>query len=123
MAPQDNRGLKRLLNAFRYSLAGFRACFRHEAAFRQEVYASLLFLPLAVMLGETGVERAILAGSWLVVPIVELLNSAIEAIVDRVSLERHELSARAKDSGSAAVLLSLGFASFVWGLVLVPRWL
>ena len=123
MAQQHTRGIERLLNAFRYSFAGFRKCFRHEAAFRQEVFASALFLPLAVWLGETGLERAVLVGSWLLVPIVELLNSAIEAIVDRVGLERHELSGRAKDTASAAVLLSLVFAATLWGLVLWPRWL
>jgi diacylglycerol kinase (ATP) len=119
MAYQNARGLQRLLNAFRFSMAGFRACFRYEEAFRQEVFASLVFLPLGLWLGDSGVERALLVGSWLVVPIVELLNSAVEANVDRVGLERHELSARAKDIASAAVFLSLVFAAVVWLLVLL----
>lgn len=123
MAYQNARGLKRLVNAFRYSKAGFRACFRLEEAFRQEVFASLVFIPLGLWLGANGVERAMLVGSWLIVPIVELLNSAVEANVDRVGLERHELSGRAKDIASAAVFLSLIFALSVWLLVLLPRWI
>ncbi len=123
MAYQNARGLKRLTNAFHFSMAGFRACFRHEEAFRQEVYASLLCVPLALWLGANGVERALLVGSWLIVPIVELLNSAVETNVDRVGLERHELSGRAKDIASAAVFLSLVFATTVWLLVLLPRWI
>jgi diacylglycerol kinase (ATP) len=123
MANQNARGLKRILNAYHYSMAGFRACFQHEEAFRQEVFASLVLVPVGLWLGATGVERALLVGSWLLVPIVELLNSAVEANVDRVGLERHELSARAKDIASAAVFLSLVFATTVWLLVLLPRWL
>lgn len=123
MANPNNRGLKRLVHAFGYSMAGFRACFRHEEAFRQEVFASLVTIPLGLWLGTSGVERALLVGSWLIVPIVELLNSAVEANVDRIGLDRHELSARAKDSASAAVFLSLVFAAVVWALVLLPRWI
>lgn len=122
MAYQGRRGLQRLVDAFGYSMAGLGVCFRHEEAFRQEVFVSLVVVPLGLWLGEDGTERALLAGSWLIVPIVELLNSAIEANVDRVGFERHELSARAKDIASAAVFLSLVFAGVVWALVLVPRW-
>ena len=123
MPHRNNRGLKRLIHAFGYSMAGFRACFRHEEAFRQEAFASLVTVPLGLWLGSDGIERALLVGSWLIVPIVELLNSAVEANVDRVGLEHHELSARAKDIASAAVFLSLAFAAIVWALVLLPRWL
>jgi diacylglycerol kinase (ATP) len=123
MAYQNARGLTRILNAFRYSMQGFRKCFRHEEAFRQEVLASIVIVPLGLWLGDNGVERALLLGSWLVVPIVELLNSAIEANVDRVGLEHHQLSARAKDIASAAVFSSIVMALSVWGLVLLPRWL
>jgi len=123
MAYQNARGMARLVNAFRFSMAGFRQCFQHEEAFRQEVFASLLFIPLGLWLGDTGIERAMLVGSWLLVMIVELLNSAIEANVDRVGLERHELSGRAKDIASAAVFSSLVMASSVWLLVLLPHWL
>jgi diacylglycerol kinase (ATP) len=121
MAYQNAKGLKRLVNAFGYSMAGLRACFQHEEAFRQEVFASIFVLPLALWLGNSGTERALLAGSWLIILVVELLNSAVEANVDRVGLERHELSARAKDIASAAVFLSLVFAAVVWLLVLVPK--
>jgi len=122
MANQNQKGLKRVYNAFFYSMAGFRACFQHEEAFRQEVLVMLPMLPLALWLGNDGMERALLVGSLLLVPIVELLNSAIEANVDRVGLERHELSGRAKDIASAAVFLSIVFTVMVWLLVLSPRW-
>ncbi len=104
-------------------MAGFRSCFRHEEAFRQEVWLMLVMLPLGICLGDNGVERAILVGSALMVPIVELLNSAIEANVDRVGMERHQLSKRAKDIASAAVFLSIVLAASVWGLLLVPKYL
>ena len=123
MANHNVRGLRRILNAFGFSMAGFRACFRHEEAFRQEVYVLLLLVPLGIWLGEGPIERALLIGSLLIVPIVELLNSAVEANVDRVGLERHELSRRAKDIASAAVFLSIVLAVLVWALVLTPRWL
>ena len=121
MGNQNATGIKRLNNAFGYSMQGFRACFKHEEAFRQEVYASLLLIPLALYLGDTGVERALLLGSWLLVPLVELLNSAIENAIDRIGAEQHELSARAKDIGSAAVFLALLLCACVWLLVLLPR--
>ena len=120
MERQKNRGITRLVRAFGYSLAGFRACFRNEAAFRQEIAATLVIVPAALWLGNTGVERALLLGSWLLVPIVELFNSAVEAVVDRIGPEQHELSGRAKDVGSAAVLLAIGLAVVIWALVLWP---
>ncbi len=122
MGNQSSKGLQRIYNAFFYSMAGFKACFRHEEAFRQEVLVLLPMLPLALWLGNDGIERALLMGSILIVPIVELLNSAIEANVDRIGMEHHELSGRAKDIASAAVFLSIVFASVVWVLVLLPRW-
>ena len=123
MARHNARGLRRILNAFGFSMAGFRECFRHEEAFRQEVFVLALLVPLGLWLGKDPVERAVLVGSLLIVPIVELLNSAVEANVDRVGLERHELSRRAKDIASAAVFLSIVLATVVWALVLLPRWL
>ncbi|MCU0767162.1 MAG: diacylglycerol kinase [Gammaproteobacteria bacterium] len=122
MANHNARGLERITKAFGFSMSGFRECFRHEEAFRQEVYVLLALVPLGAWLGRTGVERALLVGSLLVVPIVELLNSAVEANVDRVGLEKHELSRRAKDVASAAVFLSIVLAGLVWLLVLLPRW-
>ena len=112
-------GLRRVLNAAGYSWAGLAAAFRHEDAFRQEAFLALLLLPLALYLGETGIERALLIGSLLLVLIVELLNSAVEAAVDRISLEHHELIKRAMDMGSAAVMLALVNVAAVWGLVLL----
>ncbi len=112
-------GLKRLFNAFVYSLDGFRAAFKHEDAFRQEALLALVAVPLALWLGKSSVERALMIGSVLLVLIVELLNSAIEAAVDRISLEHHHLIKRAKDMGSAAVLVSLINAAVIWGIVLL----
>ena len=123
MANQQAKGLQRLVNAWRFSQLGFKAAYQHEEAFRQEVWALLVLLPLSLWLGETPVERAMLLGSLLLVPIVELLNSAIETNVDRVGLEHHELSGRAKDIASAAVFLVIVFATSVWALILIPRWL
>jgi diacylglycerol kinase (ATP) len=123
MAHQDVRGFKRIINAFRYTSNGFRKCFKYEEAFRQEVFTGLVVIPLGIWLGDTGVERALLAGSWMVVIIVELLNSAVETTVDRVGREQHELSGRAKDLGSAAVFTSIVFNLVVWCLILIPRWL
>jgi diacylglycerol kinase (ATP) len=117
----DTKGLTRIIRAFGYSLKGFRDCYRHEAAFRQEVLAAIALIPLGLWLGDSGVERALLVGSWLLVMIVELLNSAIEATVDRFGPEHHKLSGRAKDIGSASVLASISLATVVWALVLLPK--
>ena len=122
MADSGARGWRRLVRALRFSWQGLKAGYRHEEAFRQETWALILLLPLGLWLGATPVERALLVASLLLVPIVELLNSAIEANVDRVGPEFHELSGRAKDIASAAVFLSLVLAGLVWGLVLLPRW-
>lgn len=120
MADQGPSGLLRLWRALRYSLSGLAAAFRNEQAFRQELYAAAVLIPLAFWVGNTGVERALLVATVLLVMIVEVLNSAIEAVVDRMGSERHELSGRAKDLGSAAVFLALVLAVCVWGLVLLP---
>jgi diacylglycerol kinase (ATP) len=123
MANRNATGWRRILGAFGFSMQGFKACYELEEAFRQEVWALSCLLPLGLWLGETSLERAMLTGSLLIVPIVELLNSAIEANVDRVGLERHELSGRAKDIASAAVFLSIGFAATIWGIILIPKWI
>jgi diacylglycerol kinase (ATP) len=112
-------GLRRILNAFHYSLDGLAAAYRHEDAFRQEIWLTLVAIPLALWLGDSALERALMIGCILLVLIVELVNSAIEATVDRVSLERHQLAKRAKDIGSAAVLIALINAAVVWGLILL----
>nr|WP_275983158.1 diacylglycerol kinase [Propionivibrio soli] len=112
-------GLQRIWNAFHYSMAGLRAAFAGEQAFRQEALLAAVLIPLAFWLPVSGIGRAAMIASVLLVLIVELLNSAIEAVVDRVSLDRHHLSKRAKDIGSAAVLLSLLDVAVVWACVLI----
>ncbi|NLZ18042.1 MAG: diacylglycerol kinase [Desulfobulbaceae bacterium] len=117
---QNGQGLARIVRATRCSWAGLLAAWENEAAFRQEAIMVIVLLPLALWLGENGVERALLGGSLLLVLIVELLNSSIEAAVDRIGPERHELSGRAKDLGSAAVGCAIGVVAFVWLCVLWP---
>ena len=112
-------GIKRLANAFTYSVAGTFAAFKHEDAFRQEVILSSVLIPLAIYLGQTGIEQALMIASVLLVIIVELLNSSVEVTVDRISVKRHKLSKRAKDIGSAAVFFSLINAAVIWFLILV----
>lgn len=121
MGNHTNRGWRRIIYAFGYSMKGFKACFELEEAFRQEVAVVALLIPPALWLGASPVERAMLVGSLLMVPMVELLNSAIEANVDRVGLERNELSARAKDIASAAVFMSIAFAVTIWAMILIPK--
>jgi diacylglycerol kinase (ATP) len=113
--------LRRILLATRYSCQGLREAWRRQAALRYEVCLSLLFIPLGYTLGRTGVERALFIGSWLAVIVVEIINSAIETIVDRIGSDLHELSGRAKDLGSAAVFCSIILAGIVWVLLLFDR--
>jgi diacylglycerol kinase (ATP) len=108
-----------VLNATQYSIAGLAAAARHEDAFRQELILVVLLTPLALWLGDSGVERSLMIGSLILVLIVELLNSAVEATVDRISFENHRLAKRAKDIGSAAVMLSLANAGVVWLLIIL----
>lgn len=112
-------GLVRLFNAFGYSLEGFRAAYKHEDAFRQEVLLAIILIPLSLWLPVTLIGKALMIASVLLVIIVELLNSAIEATVDRISLENHDLAKRAKDIGSSAVLVSLINVIVVWVMVLL----
>ena len=111
-------GFRRILNAFGYSLAGLRAAYLHEDAFRQELYLALILIPLALWLPATHIGKALMIASVLLVLIIELINSAIEATVDRISLENHDLAKRAKDIGSAAVFVSLINVLITWVLVL-----
>lgn len=111
-------GLRRIWNALFYSFDGLKAAYRHEDAFRQEVWLALVLIPLALFLPVSGIGKALMMASVLLVLIVELLNSAVEATVDRVSLDHHRLAKRAKDIGSAAVLFSLINVAVVWLLVL-----
>lgn len=114
-------GVERITRAFLNSLAGLGDAWRHESAFRQEVALAAVLVPAAFLVPVTGPERALLVGSVLLVLVVELLNSSVEAAIDRISLDRHSLSKRAKDLGSAAVLVALLLLAAVWGLVLLPR--
>lgn len=119
MAYGKKRGITRLIAACRYSFSGLMAAVRHEEAFRQELIICAILVPLSLWLGENGVEKSLLLVSILLVLIVELLNSAIESVVDRLGSEHHELSGRAKDMGSAAVLLAILTAITVWTLILL----
>ena len=113
----------RIFKATIWSLQGLRAAWLHESSFRLEIYLLIVLAPLALWLGQTGVERALLLGSCLLVLGIELLNSAIEAVIERYGPEFHELAGRAKDMGSAAVFVLMVNVLVVWGLILVPRWL
>jgi diacylglycerol kinase (ATP) len=119
MAREKPRGLTRILRAARASWKGLLGAYREEAAFRQELGLSVLVIPLGLWLGRTGVERALLVAPMLLVLIVELLNSAVEATVDRIGLERHVLAGLAKDIGSAAVFMSFVLLGVVWLLILL----
>lgn len=112
-------GMRRLFLAFLNSWKGFKGAFKFEAAFRQEVALGVVLIPLGIYLGKSGIEKALLVGSVLMVLIVELLNTGIETVVDRIGLERHELSGLAKDVGSSAVLLSFALLSVIWGFILL----
>ncbi len=118
MADSGSKGLARMLKACVYTGQGLRAAWRHEAAFREETWLALVLVPLGLYLGDGGVQKALLVASVLLLPLVELLNSAIEAVVDRFGEEHHELSGRAKDMGSAAVGLAIIVMIVVWILVL-----
>jgi len=111
-------GITRLLRAFGYSFQGFRHAWREEAAFRQEAGLALLIIPAGLYLGRSGVERALLVSPMLIILVVEILNSAVEAVVDRAGTERHPLAGMAKDMGSAAVMLSFVLLGTVWLLIL-----
>ncbi len=113
-------GLKRILNATSYSIAGFKAAFQNEAAFRQIILINVVLIPISLCLEVSRVEHALLIMVCLLAIIVELINSAIEAVVDRISLERHELSKNAKDMGSAAQFVALAMIFFTWLIILLP---
>ena len=120
---KGRKGFARLVQAFKSSLGGFEAAFRHESAFRQEVAIAVVLLPIAALVDVTPAERSLLAGSVFALLIVELLNSAVENAIDRIGFERHELSKRSKEMGSGAVLLAIVLLVFTWGVILLPRFL
>ncbi len=119
MTYYNEKGVKRFVNAIFFSIAGFRAAWKHEEAFRQELITLIVAIPLAFWLTDHNVERVLLIASVALVMIVELLNSAVEAVVDRIGTEQHELSGRAKDIGSAAVMMSIMLAMATWLIILV----
>ena len=121
LAQAGNTGIRRIINATFFSLSGLKIAWRNEAAFRQECALAMILLPTAVWLGRNAVERSLLIGTCLLVLIIELLNTAVESVVDRVGMDHHELSGRAKDLGSAAVLVSLLLTVIVWGLIAWDR--
>lgn len=121
MEKNTKKGIGRLWAAFHYSIDGLKSAFQSEEAFRQEVFLLLILAPIALWLGRTGLERAVLVGVLILVLIVELLNSAVESVVDRIGLEHHVLSKRAKDTASAAVLLSLANGIVCWLLIIYSR--
>ncbi len=114
-------GIKRIINAAGYSWKGYCSAYKHEAAFRQELWLAAVLIPVGIYLGVTLLDKAILVCSVLFVLVVELLNSAIESVVDRISDEHHELAGRAKDMGSAAVLIALVITAIVWAAVLIEH--
>jgi diacylglycerol kinase (ATP) len=115
---KGKKGLGRLLNASRYSIDGLVAAYQHENAFRQEIYLSLSLVPVAIYFGQTSIDRALMIACVFLVLIVELINSSIEAVVDRISLDHHLLAKRAKDIASAAVFVSLINLVVVWGIII-----
>jgi len=123
MQKRSRKGLQRLVDATGYSIRGLKAAWQNEAAFRQELLLFLILLPTAFWLGTNMTQRALLVFSVVLVLVVELVNSAVENVVDRIGTENHVLSGRAKDLGSAAVMLSLIAAALVWGLVAWERWI
>ncbi len=121
MGSTNAKGLKRLINATGYSMKGFKAAWKHEEAFRQEVILATILICSGFWLGETMIQKALLIGTCFIVLITELLNSGIEAVVDRIGSEHHELSGRAKDMGSAAVFVSLSLVVIVWAFIIYER--
>ena len=121
MKPENETPIQHVINAARYSMAGFQAAWKHEMAFRIEATVIAVMLPVGLWLGESAVEYALLIGSCLIVLIIELLNSAMEAVVDRIGQEHHMLSKNAKDMGSAAACLSQLTATLVWALIAYAR--
>ena len=120
MAKAGATGITRIINAAGYSWLGFKAAYKNEAAFRQELWLAIILVPTGIYLGETLIDKAILICSVLFVLVVELLNSAIESVVDRIGDEHHELSGRAKDMGSSAVFLAITITLIIWVAVLYP---
>ncbi|GIU43051.1 diacylglycerol kinase [Shewanella sairae] len=121
MKPANNHGIKRVIRATGFSIQGLKLAWKNEAAFRQELILAAIMLPIALIVDVTSVERVLLILGLFLVLIVELINSAIEAVVDRISDEFHPLSGQAKDIASAAVFMSLAFCGLTWAIILIPK--
>lgn len=121
--PVGKTGIPRLIAATRYTVAGLRVAFAQEEAIRMEVFAFIVMAPLGLWLGQTNVEKVLLVASLVLVILVELINTAIENVVDRIGSDYHELSRAAKDIGSATVMIALLLVLFIWGMLLIPAWL
>lgn len=119
MKPENKANFQRVINATGYSVKGLKAAYINEAAFRQEIWCAIILFPLALILGDTHIEKILLIGTIFLVLITELLNSAVESVVDRIGSEFHELSGRAKDIGSAAVFMSMVLLAITWILILL----
>lgn len=118
MKPTNKADFQRVINAASYSMKGLKAAYINEAAFRQEIWCATILFPLGLILGETNIEKALLVGTVLLVLVTELLNSAVESVVDRIGADFHELSGRAKDIGSAAVFMAMVLLAITWILIL-----
>lgn len=118
MKPENKANFSRIVRATGYSMQGLKAAYKYEAAFRQEVWFAIVLLPLAFLLGDGAIEKVLLSGSVLLILVTELLNSAVESVVDRIGSEYHELSGRAKDIGSAAVFMAMVLTGLTWFLIL-----
>jgi diacylglycerol kinase (ATP) len=123
MGNKNENLIDHIVNAFRYTFAGFKSAWQNELAFRGEVVVVAVMLPLGIWLGQSAAERALLIVSLLLILITELVNSALEAVVDRIGPQRHELSKRAKDLGSAAAFVSMAAAALVWIIIAYGRFL
>ena len=123
MTEKNSKGIRRIINVAGFSMAGLISAVKNEAAFRQELALFTILIPVSFWIGRSALEEAMLIGSCLIVMITELLNSAVEAAIDRISNEHHLLSKQAKDMGSAAVLLSFLLVGIVWGLIIFDRFM
>lgn len=119
----NNKGIQRLLNATRFTIMGIRSAWSNEEAFRQEALVLILVIPAGLLIGETFVQKGLFICAWLLVLVIELLNSAIESIVDRIGYEKHPLSGQAKDMGSAAVFIGISISFIIWISIICERFI
>ncbi len=123
MKKQNNKGIQRLVNATRFTFKGIRSAWSNEEAFRQESLVLILVIPAGLFIGETFVQKGLFICVWLLVLIIELLNSALESVVDRIGYEKHPLSGQAKDMGSAAVFIGICMSVIIWGSIICERFI